>query len=50
MIKFWWATFWVLWNLKHHNHATFMNQKVVLQNLIIDPTGDKYFKKNDFAR
>ena len=43
MIKFWMTTFWFLWNIKHHNHATFMNQKVVLQNFIIEPTGDKYF-------
>ena len=43
MIKFWSTTFWFLWNIKHHNHATFMNQKVVLQNFIIELTGDKYF-------
>ena len=42
MIKFWSTTFWFLWNIKHH--ATFMNQKVVLQNFIIELTGDKYFK------
>ena len=23
---------------KHHNHTTFMNQKVVFQNFIIEPT------------
>ena len=38
MIKFWKTTFWLLWN-----HAIFMNQKVVLQNFIIEQTGDKYF-------
>ena len=43
MIKLWNTTFWFLWNIKHHNHATFMNQKVVFQNFIIEPTGDKYF-------
>jgi hypothetical protein len=43
MIKFWVTTFWFLQNIKHHNHATFMNQKVVTQNFIIEPTGDKYF-------
>ena len=42
MIKFWNTTFWFLWNIKHHNHATFMNQKVVFQNFIIEPTGE-YF-------
>ena len=26
-----------------NNHATFMNQKVVTQNFIIEPTCDKYF-------
>ena len=36
-------TFWFMWNIKHHNHATFMNQKVVTENFIIEPTGDKYF-------
>ena len=46
MIKFWNTTFWFLWNIKHHNHATFMNQKVVTQNFIIEPTGDKYFSSN----
>ena len=35
------TTFWFLWNIKHHNHATFMNQKVVTQNFIIEPPGDK---------
>jgi hypothetical protein len=44
MIKFWVTTFWFLWNNKHYNHKTFMNQKVVTQNFIIEPTaGDKYF-------
>ena len=43
MIKFWVTTFWFLWNIKHHNHATFMNQKVVTQNFIIEQIGDKYF-------
>ena len=37
------TTFWFLWNIRDHNHATFMNQKVVLQNFIIELTGDKYF-------
>ena len=46
MIKFWVTTFWFLQNIKHHNHATFMNQKVVTQNFIIEPTGDKYFRSN----
>ena len=36
--KFWVTTFWFLQNIKHHNHATFMNQKVVTQNFIIEPT------------
>ena len=40
MIKFWSTTFWFL---KHHNHASFMNPKVVIQNFIIELTGDKYF-------
>ena len=31
--KMWVTTFWFLQNIKHHNHATFMNQKVVTQNL-----------------
>ena len=44
MIKFWVTTFWFLQNIKHHNHATFMNQKVVAQNFIMEPTGDKYFR------
>ena len=39
----WVTTFWFLQNIKHHNHATFMNQKVVTQNFMIAPTGDKYF-------
>ena len=43
MIKFWATTFWFLWNIKHHNHGTFMNQKVVTQNFNTEPTGDKYF-------
>ena len=43
MIKFWVTTFWVLWNIKYHNQATFMNQKVVTQNFIIEPAGYKYF-------
>ena len=43
MIKFWVNTFWFLWNIKHHNHATLMNQKVVTENFIIELTGDKYF-------
>ena len=43
MIKFWMTTFWFLWNIEHHNHATFMNRKVVIQNFIIELTGDKYF-------
>ena len=43
MIKFWMTTFWFLWNIKHRNHATFMNQKVVIQNFIIELTGNKYF-------
>ena len=30
------TTFWFLRNIKHHNHATFMNQKVVSQNFIIE--------------
>ena len=46
MIEFWVATFWFLWNIKHHNHETFMNQKVVLQNFIIEVTGDKYFSNH----
>ena len=45
MIKFCFTTFWFLRNIKHHNHATFMNQKVVTQNFIIEPTGDKYFRR-----
>ena len=49
MIKFWRTTFWFLWNLKHHNHATFMNQKVVIQNFIIEPTGDKYFSAKNVS-
>ena len=28
---------------EHHNHATFMNQFIVTQNLITALTGDKYF-------
>ena len=43
MIKFSVTTFWFLRNIKHHNHATFMNQKVVTENFIIELTGDKYF-------
>ena len=40
MMKFWVSTFWFLWNIKHHhNHAPFMNQKVVTQNFIIELTG-----------
>ena len=42
-IKFLFTTFWFLWNLKHHNHATFKNQKVVTENFIIEPTGVKYY-------
>ena len=45
MIKFWSTTFWFLWNIKHYNHPTFMNQKVVLQNFINELTCDKYFSK-----
>ena len=48
MITFWMTTFWFLCNIKHHNHATFMNQKVVIQNFIIEPTGDKYFSTKVF--
>ena len=44
MIKFSVTTFWFLRNIKHHNHATFMNQKVVTENFIIELTGDKYFR------
>ena len=47
MIKFWNTTFWLLWKIKHQNHATFMNQKVVFQSFIIEPTDDKYF--SDFT-
>ena len=47
MIKFWVTTFWFLQNIKHHNHATFMNQKVVTQNFIVEPTGDKYFSSSN---
>ena len=36
---------YILQNIKHHNHAIFMNQKVVTQNFIIEPTGDKYFTR-----
>ena len=43
MIKFWVTTTWFLQNIKHHYYATFMNQKVVTQNFIIERTGDKYF-------
>ena len=49
MIKFWVTTFWFLWNIKHHNHKTFMNQKVVIQNFIIELTGDKYFNSLHFV-
>ena len=42
IIKFLNTTFCFLWNIKHHNHATFMNQKLVFQNFIIKPTGNKY--------
>ena len=43
MIKLWVMSNWLLRNMKNHNHATVMNQKVVVQNFIIEPTGDKYF-------
>ena len=36
MITFWMTTFWFLCNIKHHNHATFMNQKVVIQILSLN--------------
>ena len=41
MIKYWVTTFWFiacLWWFMFH-----MNQKVVTQNFIIEPTSDKYF-------
>ena len=31
--------------MKHHNPATFINQKVVIQNFIIEQTNDEYFSK-----
>ena len=43
MITFSVTTFWFLRNIKHHNHATFVNQKVVTENFIIELTGYKYF-------
>ena len=43
MITCWVTTFWFLKNIKHQNHADFMNQKVVGQTFIIEPTDDKYF-------
>ena len=43
MINFLVTTFWFLRTIKHHNHTTFMNQKVVTENFIIELTGDKYF-------
>ena len=39
--------FWFLWNMKHHNHATFINQKVIIQIFIIELAGDKYFTNQD---
>ena len=36
MITFWVTTFWFLWNIKHHNYATFMNPKVVNQILSLN--------------
>ena len=36
--------FWLLWKIKHQNHVTFMNQKVVFNNFIIEPT-DEYFSE-----
>ena len=45
MIKFLVTNFWILGNIKHYNHATFMNQQVVTENSIIEPTGDKYFRQ-----
>ena len=43
MIEFWMTTFWFmkgvwLWSFMFHR-----NQKVAIQNLTIEPTGDKYF-------
>ena len=46
-MKFSVTTFWFLRKIKHHNHATFMKQKVVTQNFIIELTGDKYFRRSD---
>ena len=38
MIKFLVTNFWILGNIKHYNHTTFMNQQVVTENSIIEPT------------
>ena len=47
MIKFWVTTFWFmkvawLWCFMIHR-----NQKVVTQNFVIEPTGDKYFSTSN---
>ena len=40
MIKFLVTTFWFRRNIKHHDHATFMNKKVVTKRFIIELTVD----------